>query len=54
MTCSASSELSFLGGPRQEFGLAKMMNPKFLDPIFDAWLVFLTLIRSEKEFNFLG
>ena len=34
MTCSASSELSFLGGPRQEFGLAKMMNLKFLDPIF--------------------
>ena len=54
MTCPASSELSFLGGPRREFGLAKMINPNFLDPIFDAWLVFSTLIRSEKEFNVRG
>ena len=54
MTCTVSSELSFLGGPRQEFGLAKMKNPKFLDQIFSRMVGVFNVDTFDTGFNVRG
>ena len=54
MTCSVSSEPSFLGVPRREFGLAKMIDPKFLDQIFCRMVGVFNVESFETGFNVHG